>query len=318
MKKFVKETSKKFATGALAVLATIGSASAANLTPGDMPINSTTTGDIPVYGYQTSKVYNYELNVTWGAMKFVFDRGVYNADTDLLTKKVTGGENDVWDWCEAVPGSESVSKATTGQRVGEWCGFDGRNNKVTVENKGNGNVRLNVGCTESSASTAPMSSQGVDLQLGFVTDSGAYGEGLDHLQDGWELSDETEGNTFTAYMNTGESEAASSAEDASPGNVTAEMQFAKGTNQIGSVVMQRKFELDGSLVSSGEQDNARLVKFYVNIHGTPTLGANETNLDVSTEANPSLTSTTPWEQIGTINLTFTPMEEATTPIFPTP
>ena len=326
MKKFIKETSKKFATGALAILATIGSAGAAgtqtitfDTSPKEFTIEHQTytdaQGAIPVKGYQTSKVYNYEMNVSWGAMKFVFDRGKYDPNTNQLTKKVTGGDNDMWDWCEAVPGSESVAKATPGQRVGEWCGFDGRNNKVTVENKGNGNVRLNVGCTESSVSTAPMSSQGVDLQLGFVTDDSAYGESLDHLMDGWQLSNETEGNTFTAYMNTGESEAASSAEDASAGNVTAEMQFAKGTNQIGSVVMQRKFNLDGSIADAGEQEVPRIVKFYVNIHGTPELGSNDTNLDASSSENPDLSASTPWEQIGTINLSFTPMEDTDTPIF---
>ena len=303
MKKFVKETSKKLATGALAILATIGSSSLGvfadpgpNSPTGTFGGNAVTsesdvgiegaslTGTIPVKAFQTSKVYNYEFHISWGNMKFIFDRGVYDPAHDVLTKKVNTG---AYQYCEAtVDDGAGVAGTTAG--VGKWCGFDGENNRVDIENLGNGNIRLNVGCTESSAATAPMSSQGVDMQIGVLTDD------MGSTADYWALS----GTPLNATMRDGEG-----------ADSTVPMTFATGSGAAATAIIQKAFDLNGSAALSQGLSNE--VKFFLNITGTPTQGASATNLDtldLSANEYPS-TDNGGWEQIGTIDLTFTPMEE---------
>ena len=289
MKKFVKETSKKLATGALAVLATIGGASAVTIDPlpngtSDITISDPgpDNGNIPVYGFQTKKDFVYELNVSWGAMKFVFDRGVYDPGTDALTKRVT---NTPWNFCEA--GVTDGTAATTGVGVGKWCGFDGDNNHVTVVNKGNGNVQLGVGCTEGI--TEQTLGSDVDMQIAIA--NADMGSGAD----GWAFS-EGASTTNNKYMK-------------NTAGTPVLMTIASGTGTAATTTIQKYMNLDGTVVSSG-QDRANEVVFYLNITGTPqqtaTDGtANSSELDTIDENTPSVGGNY-WEKIGDINLTFTP------------
>jgi len=293
MKKFVKETSKKLATGALALLATIGGASAATIDPlpngtSDIPISvpGPDNGNIRVYGFQTQKDFVYELNVSWGEMKFIFDRGVYNPATDALTKRVT---NDEWQYCEAGVVADGTA-ATTGVGVGKWCGFNGTNNHVTVVNKGNGNVELGVGCTEGI--TEQTLGSNVDMQIAIANaDMGGSA-------DGWAFS-EGASTTNDKYMRNTE-------------GTPVLMTIASGTGTAATTTIQKYMNLDGT-VSSTAQDRANEVVFYLNITGEPqqtaTDGtANSSELDTVDENTPSVSGSY-WEQIGTINLTFTPSRD---------
>ena len=291
MKKFVKETSKKFATGALAVLATIGSASlgvSADLNPETMPnhvdftIDDTYTGNIPVYGFQTSKVFTYELNVQWGNMQFVFDRGVYNASENTLTKKVKGMP---YNFCEAgVDDGQGIDMddITDNRGVGKWCGFDGDNNWVHIENKGNGNIGLSVACTEGLSSEQSLGS--TDMQIAVATADASAGT------DGW---------TFTGTTDTTKS-MRNHADTAVP------MTIATQTGTAATTTIQKAFNLDGTVSTS--QPDANQVEFYLNITGVPTQGNNASSLD-TLDVTPSVDSEL-WEQLGTINLTFTPQLDA--------
>ena len=303
MKKFVKETGKKLATGALALLATIGSVGAAELHPTNgenfslsgTSTSSSDTANIPVYGYQTAKVYSYALNMTWGDMKFVFDRGYYDPTENVLTKKF---KTEPWCYCDASTETDGYYDATaeTGAKgVGHWCGFDGVNNRVQINNQGNGNVALGVSCTESSASAAPMSSQGVDLRLAVREDDYvAASASASSDSDSWYFSDGA--TVLDRSMMT-------------DGMTPDDMKVATGSGTLATTVIQRQFNLDGTPVSAeGDNDVATYVEFWIDINGEPTLGDNASNLDVSS-ATPDLTSSTPWENIGTINLTFTPAED---------
>jgi len=284
MKKFIKETSKKFATGALAILATIGSAGAAgtqtitfDTSPKEFTIEHQTytdaRGAIPVKGYQTSKVYNYEMNVSWGDMKFVFDRGVYDTTNNRLTKKVTGG---CWAYCEAgaVP---NEAAAAPGQGVGKWCGFDGSKNKVTIENKGNGDVGLGVSCDEGvSANESSTTHPTVDLQL-------AVKDG-DVSADGWTIPGE--GSFVTGKkMRTAE-------------NTVSDMQIASLSESMATTVIQKQFDLSGSVASS--QPDANKVEFWLNLTGDPTDGF------ATSDLAPENVQAADWGELGSIVLNFTP------------
>lgn len=305
MKKFVKETSKKFALGALAILATIGNASAAvhDPLPNGGPTHSVDadisisdpgpdTGDIPVYAFQTQKDYVYELNVSWGDMKFVFDRGVYDPNTDQLTKRVTNG---AWQYCEAGVVASGAA-ATTGQGVGKWCGFDGRNNHVSIVNKGNGNVALGVSCTEGLSGASTLGSE-VDMQIAVKSaDEGASTDNWVFTGDESVSSDE---RTYTATMQDGT-------------NVSP-MTIARSGGTAATTTIQKYMDLNGSVVANS-QDRANEVEFYLNITGTPqqtrTDGTtNSSELDTIDENAPSYNGNY-WEQMGTINLTFTPSADS--------
>lgn len=289
MKKFVKETSKKLATGALAVLATLGSASlgvSADTDPATMPNNTdfeitdTYNGNIPVYGFQTSKVYTYSLKVSWGNMKFVFDRGVYDPQNDRLTKKIT---NDEWAYCEAGVVTDG-SAATAGVGVGKWCGFNGINNHVNVENRGNGNIGLSVACTEglSNDQTLPVSGQGaVDMQVAVKTAD------MSASTDAWTFS----GTTTTANMQDGTS-------------VSAMTMASTGTTA--TTTIQKAINLNGVPQT---EDARNQVEFYLNITGVPqqTSGAGSSASELDTlSVSEASASENYWEKIGDINLTFTP------------
>ena len=299
MKKIVKETSKKIALGALAILATIGSVSAApasiTMTNGeDFEITAESAGTIPVKGYQTAKSYNYELNVSWGSMEFIFDRGEYNPNTDKLTKKIrTNG----YQYCEAgidggdgIPTTAPTSGTSDGTGVGKWCGFDGTKNRVDVLNKGNGNVRMTVSCVESSAASAPMSTDGVDMQIGVIsTDIGPSA-------DNWVMPTGADA-TYTANMQDGSS--------AKP-----QMTFAKNSGAPVTALIGKKFNLDGT---EATQDLANAVKFYLNITGTPSQGTTvdaADNAHLDTYSTLQTTGSNAWEQIGTINLNFLPQSDS--------
>lgn len=321
MKKFIKETSKKIATGALAILATIGSANigvfAGNNTPtgsteitghsggststawtsGDEldlnEIGTDQTGTIPVKGYQTAKAYNYEIKVSWGDMKFIFDRGKYDPNTNQLTKKVT---NDAWAYCEAGVKSDG-SAASAGEGVGKWCGFDGKNNRVDVENLGNGNINMIASCTEGLSGTQTLGS-GVDMQIGVLNSE--LSESSTSTYDNWTMS----GTQASYTMPCDDSH-------------TAAMSFATGENKAASAIIQKKYDLGGSILAgevdtSTGQSHANQVRFYLNITGTPEAGVNTSYLDTLSTTPPSADNGG-WEQIGTINLSFRGVAEASTP-----
>ncbi|MBR0423728.1 MAG: hypothetical protein IJJ04_03755 [Clostridia bacterium] len=300
MKKFVKETSKKFALGALAILATIGNASAVpahiDIPNGeDFQITAESECNIPVKGYQTSKAYTYELNVSWGDMKFVFDRGVYNPNTDKLTKKV---RTDGYQYCEAgvddglgVPTTPPTAGQPDGTGVGKWCGFNGENNRVNVENKGNGDVQMTVSCSESSVSTAPMTLDNVDMQIGVLTSD------IGDTHDNWVMPEQK----YTANMQDGE---------ASTGTTPQQITFARGAGAPVTTVIQKLYELNGTQAT---QDPANEVKFYLNITNEPSQGglvdqADPEHLDTLSKL-PAAVGTNEWEQIGTINLNFVPQQD---------
>lgn len=288
MKKFVKETSKKLATGALAVLATIGSASlgiSADTNPATMPNNtdfeiadSGYTGHIPVYGFQTEKVYTYSLKVSWGNMKFVFDRGVYDPGNDRLTKKIT---NDEWAYCEAGVVTDG-SAAQAGQGVGKWCGFNGINNHVNVENRGNGNIGLSVACTEGLSSDQNLGT--TDMQIAVKTADMAS------TADKWSFS----GDTDTANMQDGGANAH-----------VSEMTMAS-TGTTATTTIQKALSITGV---SQTEDARNQVEFYLNITGVPqqTTGAGSSDSELDTLSVSSASASADyWEKIGDINLTFTP------------
>lgn len=336
MKKFVKETGKKLATGALAILATIGSTSlgafaddgATSQLPANNPKGTTsitgastggwTSGDeldinegefdqegtIPVKAYQTSKVYNYELKVTWGNLKFVFDRGKYNPATNRLTKKLAG--DSVYQYCEAgvdADGNGVPANDTTGKGVAKWCGFDGTNNRVDVENLGNGNINMIVSCAESTDTSAGNPAQAgtenVDMQVGFITSEAENGGATD---ENWIFSASDSANYTPATMRTGD------------GDTTAEMRFGKDSNTAASAIIQKKFNLDGTVAA--EQDHVNSVRFYLNIKGTPTpsastpvISGNNGQLNVA-EETPSADAE--WETLGNIVLNFRGVAETDT------
>lgn len=299
MKKFVKETGKKLATGALAILATIGGASAApNLNPNPMPnntdfqIDSTYNGVIPIKGYQTQKVYTYELHLSWGAMEFVFDRGVYNVESDRITKKLAG--DTIYKYCEAGVdgGAGVVADDTTGLGVGKWCGFDGSNNHVDVENLGNGNIRMTAGCTEGMSADQVLPTSSVDMQIGVLTAD------IGDANDNWVMPS-GDGATTVATMKPKTGDPAS-------------MTFATGSGSAVTALIQKKFDLSGAVST---QDNANQVTFYLNITGTPTQSnavglSNNSELDTLTST--PTTGDSAWEQIGNINLSFVPQEDLET------
>ncbi|MBR0423407.1 MAG: hypothetical protein IJJ04_02050 [Clostridia bacterium] len=311
MKKFVKETSKKFALGALAILATIGSVSAApgdNTPTGTIKIprttasgdewvseseqnfgsNTTAEGTIPAKGYQTTTVYNYEMKVSWGDLKFIYDRGQYNPNTNRLTKKV---RTNAWAYCEGdatqtdgttkmdgVPVSEAIPTSTSPQNdggVNYWCGFDGVNNRVDVENLGNGDVTMNVSCTETTANVGSTT----DMQIGVLNSEGVSTE---PEYDGWQFTGNTVGYTLPSD-NT---------------HTAAAMTFAEQQGTAATTTIKKGFDLSGAPVSA--QEKANQVRFYLNITGAP--GADFSELD----ATPASEAASPsWQEIGTINLSFT-------------
>jgi len=314
MKKFVKDTSKKLATGALAILATIGgssfgvgatspngtinvSGSGAAWTSGTdfqlSGVQANNHGTIPVSGYQTSKVYNYELNIAWGDMKFVFDRGVYNPSTDQLTKRVTNG---AWQYCEAGVVASGAA-ATTGQGVGKWCGFDGTNNHVSIVNKGNGNVALGVSCTEELSNAVSTQTLGdVDMQI--AVKSADIGVSYDNWVFTGDESVSSDQRTYTANMQ--------------DGSDISEMTIATHAGTAATTTIQKYMDLNGSVIEA--QDRANEVEFYLNITGTPQQTAtdgstNSSELDTIDENAPTVGGNY-WEQIGNINLTFTPSADS--------
>jgi len=332
MKKFVKDTSKKLATGALAILATIGGSSfgvfAGPNTPTgsikvpptaetantwttadelDLGANGTGAGSIPVKGYQTSKVYNYEIQVSWGDMKFIFDRGQYNPNTNRLTKKV---RTDAWRYCEggaysaqnayqmdgtpvstSIPTDESAIYDDGG--VGYWCGFDGTNNRVDVVNLGNGNINMVASCTEGV--TGQTLGSAVDMQVGVITTEAE--PSVSSSYDNWTI-----GGTPTTYnLPDGESQ--------NP----VQMTFATGNNAAASAVIQKAFPLNTE-ATEPSQSHANVVRFYLNITGTPDAGDNASYLDTLTQT-PSADGG--WDQIGSINLAFNGLGENNTPSIPT-
>lgn len=307
MKKFVKETSKKFATGALAVLATIGSASlgvSADPTPitptngQDFTITEESEATIDVLGFSTEKVYNYELNMSWGDMKFVFDRGVYDPATDKITKKHINNE---WAYCEIAAGlngaaATAATQSAAGTGVGYWCGFDGSKNHVEITNKGNGNVELTVtGNDEVSAEDGEASAADpgtMDIQLAVKSS--------DITADGWSVTPTT-GSLTTATMKTGGYSALG----------TAEMKVASVADGIATTVIQKQFNLDGSPAS---QDSANSVEFWINVHNTPddfAPGGSVPKYDVSDPyaIESDGDDETNWVSIGSFTLNFNPIED---------
>jgi hypothetical protein len=308
MKKFVKETSKKLATGALAILATIGSASLGvsadpvTITPTngeDFTINAESEATIDVLGFSTQKVYTYDLNMSWGDMKFVFDRGVYDPDTNKITKKHINNE---WAYCEIAAGlngaaATAATSSASGTGVGYWCGFDGAKNHVEITNKGNGNVGLTVtGNDQVSAedTSAPAATPGtMDIQLAV--------KNSDITADRWEVTPST-GSLTTATMKTGGYSALG----------TAEMKVASVANGIATTVIQKQFDLDGTPVSS--QDDANSVEFWINVHNTPEDGGGGAAVDNYDVSNPYDIDTdsddnTFWATIGSFTLNFNPLTD---------
>ena len=72
------------------------------------------------------------------------------------------------------------------------------------------------------------------------------------------------------------------------------------------IIIQKAFDSEGCVSITGTPD-ANQADFYLNITGEPTQGANETYLNTLDEM-PSTDGG--WEQLGTINLTFTPQVDS--------
>lgn len=126
-------------------------------TPSDV-VNGSTLGndsksEVTVTGYQSGFDTSYYIEVSWGDMQFIYDRGTYSPGNGNTTKSITNvypeageGKNDQTTSC--------------------WFGFDGENNKVTITNRSNRGV--NVTATPS-----------VDNAVGGVTKFQLYSDDAD-------------------------------------------------------------------------------------------------------------------------------------------
>jgi len=300
MKKIVKETSKKIALGALAILATIGSTRAAGTqqldfssSPAEFTLDQTkdeSEGTIIVSGFSTEKVYTYELKVEWGDMKFVYDRGVYDPATNHVTKKHINNE---WAFCEIAAGLNGAAatpstSSSKGTGVGYWCGFDGTKNHVSIENLGNGDVDLKVSSHDNVSSAYPDQSADqneIDIQLAVKT--------TDVSPDGdkWTIKPTT-GTLSDATMHVGGYSI----------STTQTMKVATLTDGLATALIQKKTNTHGS---QSAQEDANSVEFWINVHNAPSDGvcrydvANPYDIDTDGDAS------TYWSEIGSFTLNFT-------------
>lgn len=121
-------------------------------TIGPPSINLSGNNVANVTGYQTDWENVYQVNITWGPMVFVYDRGKYDTDTGTLERAsdlqgVEAGKDDGYINC--------------------WYGFDGTNNAVTVENISTGDLMVTAQAEKNSNDAL----NSVEMQLYYPSDS---------------------------------------------------------------------------------------------------------------------------------------------------
>lgn len=91
-----------------------------------------------IKGWQTPESKNYQVNIIWGDMEFVYDKGKYNSVSGNIEKAST---------------KSGVEAGATDNDINKWYGFDGTNNKITIQNISTGKVKATALTSVSEGET---------------------------------------------------------------------------------------------------------------------------------------------------------------------